>query len=235
MLAATAALDTSVGLQRNQLRHVLARIEAEVFVADQRRNLAEAIALQEHRNRAQHQMKMLGVRNQRHEHEEGDGVRPPQCPALLPSRHERSEVGRHQRENEKSDEQGFVGDGFQPAGPDDKAAKREARNPDGNSDAEQRRKQEIKSTHPAVAREQLDVQTFAEVIEGDQGERAEAPEYERVGDSRQRALPDYFSLQQNFPDEVPNTPADRLNGEVRILFGFENGPPDLPEPVQKAV
>ena len=41
MLGAAAALDARIGLQRDQLRDVLAGVEAEIFVARQRRNFAE--------------------------------------------------------------------------------------------------------------------------------------------------------------------------------------------------
>ena len=43
---------------------------AEIFVAGERRNMAEAAARQKDRERAQHQMQMLGVRNQRQKRQE---------------------------------------------------------------------------------------------------------------------------------------------------------------------
>ena len=85
MLGAAAALDAREGLQRDQLRDVLAGIQAEVFVARERRNLAESIALQEDRHRAQQQVQMFGVRDQRQEHENGERVRPPQQTARFPA------------------------------------------------------------------------------------------------------------------------------------------------------
>src|SRR5271154_2926014 len=62
MLGTTPALNASESLQRDQLRDVLAGIQAKIFITGQRRNLAERIALQENRHRTQHQVQMLGVR-----------------------------------------------------------------------------------------------------------------------------------------------------------------------------
>ncbi len=53
MLGAAAALDACEGLERNQFCDIFAGVEAEVFVAHKRRNLAEGVALQEDRKRAQ--------------------------------------------------------------------------------------------------------------------------------------------------------------------------------------
>ena len=77
MLGAAAAFDAGVGLQGGDAREVLAGIEAEILVACERRNFAEAVALEEDRKRAQDQMQMLGVRDQRQENQQGEGVRPP--------------------------------------------------------------------------------------------------------------------------------------------------------------
>ena len=74
---------------------------------DERRNLAESIALQEDRHRAQQQVQMLGVRDQRQEDENGERVRPPQQAAGFPARHERRQIGDHQQENQQRDDARF--------------------------------------------------------------------------------------------------------------------------------
>src|SRR5579863_9798990 len=65
MLAASAALHAGVGLQADDLSKILAGDQAEVFVARKRRNGAEAAAREKDRRRAQHQVQVLGVRNER--------------------------------------------------------------------------------------------------------------------------------------------------------------------------
>ena len=77
MLRAAAALDAGERLQRDDLRDVLAGVEAEILVADQRRNAAETAARQEDRGRAQQQVQMLGMRNQWQEDEQRERVQPP--------------------------------------------------------------------------------------------------------------------------------------------------------------
>ena len=65
VLRAAAALHAGVGLQADELREILAGDQAEIFIAHERRNLAEAAARKKNGERAQHQVQMLGVRNQR--------------------------------------------------------------------------------------------------------------------------------------------------------------------------
>src|SRR5690348_5385362 len=69
MFRATAAFDARVRLQRVDPRHVFSRGEPEVFVAFQRRNAAEAGAPQKYRERAERQVQVLGMRNQRKKRE----------------------------------------------------------------------------------------------------------------------------------------------------------------------
>ncbi len=63
--------------ERDQLGHVLAGVESEIFVAGERRNIAEAFAAHENRRRAQDQMQVLGMRNQRQEKQQRQRVQPP--------------------------------------------------------------------------------------------------------------------------------------------------------------
>ncbi len=78
VLGAAAALDAGVGLQADELGEVLAGDEAEVFIADERRDLAEAAAGEEDGGRAEHQVQVLGVGDQGQEDEQREGVRPPE-------------------------------------------------------------------------------------------------------------------------------------------------------------
>ena len=61
VLGAAAALYTGVGLQGCQTGEISAGDEAEVFVAHQRRNLAEAAAREKNGGRAKNQVQVLGV------------------------------------------------------------------------------------------------------------------------------------------------------------------------------
>ena len=72
-----AALDTAVRLERDQFCDVFARIEAEVFIIRERRNLAETIAARKDRKRAEYQVQMLGVGNEGQKRQNRQGVQPP--------------------------------------------------------------------------------------------------------------------------------------------------------------
>ncbi len=229
VLGATSAFDAGVGLQRDELGDVFAGIEAEIFVAHQRRNFAEGVALQKDGQRAQHQVQMLGVRDQRQENEKRERVRPPKRSALLAARQEGQQIGDHQQEDQQRDEAGFVRHRAEPFRPDHQAAERQARDGDRHGDGENRGQREVDSAEHAVAGEQLDMHALGEMVDGDEREGAEAPEHERVRESGQRALADHFALQQNFPDEVADAPAHGLNAELGILLGSEHGAPDFSE------
>ena len=84
MFGAASAFDAGVGLERDDLGEVLAGIESEILIADQRGDLGESAAREENGRGAQHQVEMLGVRDQRHEDEKREGVGPPDesaCPS----------------------------------------------------------------------------------------------------------------------------------------------------------
>ena len=76
VLGAAAALDAGVGLQADELREVRARDKAEVFIAGERRDLAEAAAGEKDGGRAQHQMQVLGVGNDGQKDEQGTACAP---------------------------------------------------------------------------------------------------------------------------------------------------------------
>jgi hypothetical protein len=74
VLGAAAALHAGVGLQADQLGEVGAGDQAEVFIAGERGNLAEAAAGKKDGGRAEHQVQVLGVRNERQKRQQGVSV-----------------------------------------------------------------------------------------------------------------------------------------------------------------
>jgi hypothetical protein len=77
VFGAAATFDATVGLERDELRDIFAGHEAEVFVAVEWRDLREAVALEEDGNRADDQMKMFGVGDERKKDQEGQTAVPP--------------------------------------------------------------------------------------------------------------------------------------------------------------
>src|SRR5690348_128442 len=75
---------------------------------------------------------------------------------------------------------------------------------------------------------------LGEMIDGHQPEGAKAPEYESVGDSRQRALAGHFALKQHFPNEIPNPAADWLELEFRIILRRADRSPYVREAIQES-
>src|SRR5512140_3474005 len=71
VLGAAAALDAGVGLQRDDLRQILAGIQAEIVIAYQGRDFRETAASKKHREGTQHQMQVFGVGNQGQENQQG--------------------------------------------------------------------------------------------------------------------------------------------------------------------
>jgi hypothetical protein len=57
------------------------------------------------------------------------------------------------------------------------------------------------------------------MVERDQGEGAESPEDEGVGDAGQGALLNDFRLEHHFGEEIPDALADGLEGEAGVGFG----------------
>ena len=79
MLGAAAALDAGVGLEAGELGEVFAGDEAEVFIADERGNFAEASAGKKDGGGAEHEVKVLGVGNDGQKDEERERVNPPEA------------------------------------------------------------------------------------------------------------------------------------------------------------
>ncbi len=235
MLAATAAFDAGVGLERDDLRDVFAGVESEILVAGERGNLAEAIAFQEDGERADDQMEMFGVRDQRQEGEDGERVGPPQPAVVFHAGEERGEVGGHEGEDEERDESAFGRDLAEPARLHQEAADGETGDGDGDGDGEERGESEIETAEPALAREKIDVEALSEMVDGDQAERAEAPEDEGVGDAGKRALPDDFGLADHFPKECPGALVDVAEVEVRVALRSPDALPHIAEAKPEAV
>ena len=130
MLRTPAAFHAGKSLQRVDSGDVLAGIQSEILVARQRRNPAEARAPQKHRHRADGQVQMLGMRNQRKKSQQCQSMQPPVGLArdgflLKPQAHQK---GRHQHENQQRDEARFRRHFPQPDRPHEEPAHEQARN-----------------------------------------------------------------------------------------------------------
>src|SRR5579883_289349 len=77
VLGAASAFHAREGLERVDAGDVLARHEPEILVARERRDAAEAIALEEYGERAEGEMQVLGVRDQRKKDQQRQSVQPP--------------------------------------------------------------------------------------------------------------------------------------------------------------
>jgi len=109
VLGAASALDAGKCLERGDLGKIFAGIEAKVFVADERRDFAEAVSLQKHRQRTEHEVHVLGAGDQRKKSEKNQRVRPPDYgggsrPVRDP---EARKIRDHQRKDEEGDQTGF--------------------------------------------------------------------------------------------------------------------------------
>ena len=78
VLGAAAAFDAGIRLAGDDPREIFAGVEAEILVAGQRRDSRESAARKKDGDRAEHQMQMLGVRDQRQEDQQRQRVRPPE-------------------------------------------------------------------------------------------------------------------------------------------------------------
>src|SRR6202162_5296934 len=109
MLRAASAFDARVGLQRDELGDIFSGVESEVVIANQGRDFAEGVALQEHGEGTQNQVQMLSMRDQRRENQQGQRMGPPQPAAFLAAWKKSPEVGDHEQENKQGDEARFPG------------------------------------------------------------------------------------------------------------------------------
>ena len=60
------------------------------------------------------------------------------------------------------------------------------------------------------------------MVERDQGEGAEGPEDEGVGQAGEGALADDLGLAEHLPDELPDSLADREEAKAGILLRFQD-------------
>ncbi len=106
MLGATAAFNAGVGLKADQLREVGSGDQAEVFIAGERRDLAEAAAGKKDGGGAEDQVQVLGVRNERQKDEDGQRMGPPEDAGggVSVGNEEGGQVGGHQDEDQQGDE-----------------------------------------------------------------------------------------------------------------------------------
>src|ERR1019366_2348189 len=224
MLGAASTLYARVGLQRDDLRHILARVKAEILIAHQRRDAAEPVALQKDRQRTQHQVHMLGARNQRQERQQHQRVRPPQHPARGGAfRHpERSQIRDHQCEDQKRNQARLRRKRLQPLRTDDEAAKRQSRNRNRDRDGEEPGNQEVITTPETIAKQKRVSEPGGKVIERHQRKHAEAPEHKGVRQSGQRPLRDDQSLRAHFPEHFADARSNRPQAEIGVALRGQN-------------
>ena len=225
MFGAAAALDAGVGLQADELREVGSGHEAEVFIAHQRRNLAEAATRKKDGGRAENEMQVLGVRDDGQEDEQGERVCPPENAGSRAgiADSKARQVGHHQEEDQQRDHSRFIGDFVaEPARPHKKSAHEQTEDPDGAGDGEGCGEIEIEPPDQPLWIEKADAQPDRNMVQRDKGECAETPEDEGVRKAGKGSLADDFGLADYFPEEVPHALADRRQAEIRVFPGFED-------------
>ena len=102
VFGAAAAFHAGVGLQTHQLREVCSGNQAEIFIAHQRRNLAEATPGKKDGGWAENEMQMLGVRDDGQEDQQGERVCPPEnaCGGAGIADRKACQIRHHQEEDE---------------------------------------------------------------------------------------------------------------------------------------
>ncbi len=225
VLGAAAALHAGVGLQADQSSEVGAGDEAEVLIADEWRNLAEAAARKKDGERAQQQVQVLGVGNDGQKDEQRQGVNPPQNQNRSPGAGDkkRGQVGDHQHEDQQGDEAGFPGELLaQPFGPDEEAADEQTENAAGAGQGKDCGKPEIESADRSRGIEKAESKRSSAMVQRNQHKGAEGPEDEGVGQAGRGPLADDFGLKKHLPDEVADALADGKEVKARVLFRFED-------------
>src|SRR5271165_242420 len=235
VFGAASALDARIRLERDQFGYVLAGVETEILVARKRRDLAELLAFEEHGDGTQNQVQVLGVRDQRHENQQGQSVGPPQGTAGIAAGQKSHQVGDHQEKDEKSDHTRLVRQGSQPLRTDHEAAEREGRDRNRDGDPKHGCDREIDPAEEAIAADEFNVQAFGEMIDGHEREGAESPKDECMGDPRQRPLDDHLSLKQYFPNKSANAASDGLDVKAGIFLRCRDDVPDFAETKPEAV
>ncbi len=236
VLGAAAAFDAGVGLQADELGKILTGDETEVFIIGQRRDGAEAAAGQKYSRRAQHQVQVLGVRNQWQEDQQRQGVRPPENAGRDSSVgcEERCQVGCHQEEDQPGDYARFVGGLLtEPTRAYEKATNKQAQNADSAGDGESRGEVEVEASDEARRGKKTDTEPDRCMIQGDQGECQKSPEDEGVGQAGKWPLLNHLGLAEDLGEEVPGAAAHVSQVKARVFFGLEdlveNGAKTAPE------
>src|SRR5690242_956588 len=112
-------------------------------------------------------MQVLGMRDERHENENRERVRPPQRLALFASGQVGRQISDHQYEDEQRDNSRLGRKRLQPFRPDDEAPECQTRDGNRNQNRKDRRQVEIKLSESAVASEQMETGAFREMVDGD--------------------------------------------------------------------
>ena len=188
-------------------------------------------------SRAEHQVQVLGVRNQRQEDQQRQRVQPPvDMPggglfAVPPAR----QVGHHQAKirNAMTPDSGDTSPSQR-----GRTTKRRTKSPamrHRHRHGPHRHEAEIEPAESRRSRRQeRQAEARGDVVDRDQRERAEAPEDEGVRQARQRPLPDHLPLQHHFPQELADARAERRDLEIRrfaradrmIFRTFAEPPPE---------
>ena len=216
VLGAAPALDARVGLQGVDARNVLSRIEAEILVARERRNAAEARAAQEHGDGAERQVQMLGVWNQGKESQQRERVQPPIRPPgrARPGQPQAEQVGDHEQEDQRRNHARFGRYRSQPLGPHRKTPHEQPGDRDGHHNRPHGHEIEIETAKAAGGIEKPDAEPAGDVVDGDRREGAKPPEDEGVRQSRQRPPANHLALRHHFPQELANARAQREEREI---------------------
>ena len=188
-------------------------------------------------DRAQDQVQVLGMRNERQKDQDTKRMGPPEsaCHGRSGRNGEGREVGDHQREDEERNHAGFVGDlSSQPYRTHEEAAYKESGDGDRYQQREDRSKPEVEATNVAIGIEEAKPEAGREVVQRDESEGEEAPEDEGVCEAGKRALLDDLGLAEHLPEEVPDPPADRSDVEVGILPSRKDVPQDAGEAGEEA-
>ena len=225
VLGAAATLDAGVSLEADQPGQIGPGHQAEVFVPGQRGNLGKAAAREKDGSRAEDQVQVLGVGDEREEDEQVQSVKPPQDAG---SRgrvrdEERRQIGGHQDEDQQGNDAGLIGRFFsEPFGPDEKAANEEAEDADGADKGEGGGEVVIETPKLAGGRKEAKSQDDGAMIKRDQREGAEGPEDEGVGQTGEGPFADDFGLAEHLPYKIPDALADREEAKAGVLLRFQD-------------
>ena len=237
MLGAAAALDAGVSLEADQPGQIGPGHQAEVFVPAKGRNLGKAAARQKDGGRAQNQVQVLGVGDEREKGEQSQRVTPPQdagCGCGIRYK-ERRQVGGHQDEDQQGNDAGLIGKFCaEPLGPDEEAADEEAEDADGADDGEGGGEVVIEAADWASGREKAESEDGGAVVERDEGKGAEGPEDKSVGKTRKRALADDLGLAEHLPYKFPDALADGEEAKGGVLPGFQDFVEDQAEAARES-